>query len=229
MKRGSEVLEHYASWLCEFLTTTNAQISGIIFLQRIDSRFDVQSVLLMRALCGEESFASLAFVTTGWHGLALDARSNHDESFEERYRTDRDFAQIIGGVAKQYRFSRDHATAIHIVDALLAQGNKFKLQIQYEVLDKGCSLAETSAGQIFGDYLTARRAALEAALKDIQESLLIALREEDDTLIKRFQLEEELNRMSIAQVDRETDRISRASMMSGKLIPGIRMCQLGIT
>jgi hypothetical protein len=172
----------------------------------------MQDVLLMRAMCGEENFASLAIVTTGWSRRTSDELSGRSKLIEERFRTHEIFGQVIKSGAKLIRFYRDRASAMHIVDTLLARGNKFKLQIQCEVLDKGCNLAETSEGRIFIKYLTERRAELETGLQEAQETLRIALEEGDNNLIKALQQKDEYDRMSIAQLDREMDRISRARL-----------------
>jgi len=90
----------------------------------------------MRALCGEGSFASLIIATTGWNRLKADDQPTHYElANEKRLLTNEVFEQVIEAGAKQFRFCRDHSSAMHIVDTLLAREHKFKLQVQYEVLE----------------------------------------------------------------------------------------------
>jgi hypothetical protein len=183
-----------ATWLGASYAN-GARIHGIVVLHPIsDNRMSgssIRNLEMIKAICGSETYKNVAVATTMWpeapsyaETRALNARQ------AELVDDDRFFGSLVNGGASIFQHnqngrrypSTEASSAKCIVEHLLQQSDLFHpnaLQLQYEIVDQGKTIGETTAGIAAAGELYKARKAYEEQLRKLKSEMESRLEESD--------------------------------------------------
>ncbi|PMD18565.1 hypothetical protein NA56DRAFT_576953 [Hyaloscypha hepaticicola] len=151
------VLESIAQKLC-FDYRQGRYISGMIYLQKItdslgEGTASLGNLRMFQQLCGSHAYRSLALVTTHWDRGGESGDFREQELTSERH--------LWGSMAQSIvaRHDNTSASARAIITSLLKRTEEIgqiTLKLQYEVINDGLLLSETSAGKEVIKYVEMR-------------------------------------------------------------------------
>jgi hypothetical protein len=151
------VLESIAQRLCSDYRQ-GRYISGMIYLQKItdslgEDTASLGNLRMFQELCGSHAYRSLALVTTHWDRAGECGDSRVQELTSARH--------LWGSMAQSIvdRHDNTSASARAIITSLLKRTEEIgqvTLKIQYEVINDGLMLSETSAGKEVTKYVEMR-------------------------------------------------------------------------
>ncbi|EED19615.1 conserved hypothetical protein [Talaromyces stipitatus ATCC 10500] len=192
-RSNTEVLKEIAFFLAA-LYKQNLCFCGIIYLHRItDPRMQgstMKNLRMLQLMCGKENFKHVALATTMWENMKSSEkgeRIGHQRLMEMR-RPDF-FGQILGEGRDIIQHDGSPESARKIVRLLTEQNKKVVLDIQYELIDEGMSLDETSAGQYLReDFLEAQKR-FDAEIAELQGIMEDAMNEKDEETMQAIRAE----------------------------------------
>ena len=179
-KTDLEVLSQISAWLSESYSS-GIRLDGIIYLHRLsDPRMTAaaaQNLRVLRMLCGESNLGAVALVTTFWN--LDDEEGNPDAGTVATNAERRDELENSPGLWKDMLdrgrvampYDDERSTGLVVVDYFIERGRKAVLDIQTEMVEKGLSVEETTAGvELQGSYGRDKRA-YEVKIKELEDHL----------------------------------------------------------
>jgi len=100
-----EILQSIAN---ELRKLDQEQVSGVIYFHSIESpRFDgihKDNVRILKAICGEDFYSRVAFVTTRWNCIDVNFKSLYENKHEQ---FDKAFQSLLPGTPPTFKFLND--------------------------------------------------------------------------------------------------------------------------
>ena len=157
------------------------RLTGLIYLHRItDVRMQgsaVKNLDMLRSLCGENAFPSIALVSTMWQTLENQQIGMEREATLKS--NDRFWGTILRDPNQVKRHFGDAVSAEKIVSWLIEKNSKIVLDVQRQMVDEGLTLDQTSAGQCLRKDLNKLRERYEKELEELKQSLQEAHQDKD--------------------------------------------------
>lgn len=194
-RSDTDILKEIADWLS---TAHEAKIklAGIVYLHRIeDVRLGgaaMRNLRMFKALCGDNSLASVVLATTRWHNVQPDEGLLREEQLCSSPKM---WKRMIDFGSKVMRQDRDETSACEILQYLIQRRKPVTLDIQVELVDNKKALNETGAGQEL-------HAELEKQKKEYEKQLTGLRKEMEDKMTK-------MNAELKAQLQEEKDELER--------------------
>ncbi|KAF2820819.1 hypothetical protein CC86DRAFT_360083 [Ophiobolus disseminans] len=179
-KDDATIMQELAFWLLQAHRTGFA-LSGLVFLHRITDNHLQGSALralkVFKALCGVHCYPGVVMATTRWDEINDKAGCNRQLELV----SNGDFwGDIIEGGGKVLPLHWNNASALAIVDSILANHQRLTLDIQTELASGRISLHETSAGRIVYEDYHRLKQQWEQQIQDTTVELNTAIRKHHD-------------------------------------------------
>jgi hypothetical protein len=204
-RSDTDILKEIANWLSTAYEE-NIKLAGIFYLHRIeDVRLGgaaMRNLRMFKALCGDNSLASVVLATTRWRNVDRDEGLLREQQLCTSPKT---WKRMIDFGSKVMRQDQDENSASEILQYLIQRRKPITLDIQVELVDNKKSLNETGAGQEL-------HAELERQKKEYEKQLAALRQEMEDAMSKmnadlKEQLQAEKNDLERRLRDaREHDR-----------------------
>jgi hypothetical protein len=204
-RSDTDILKEIANWLSTAYEE-NIKLAGIVYLHRIeDVRLGgaaMRNLRMFKALCGDNSLASVVLATTRWRNVDRDEGLLREQQL---CTSPKMWKRMIDFGSKVMRQDQDENSASEILQYLIQRRKPITLDIQVELVDNKKSLNETGAGQEL-------HAELERQKKEYEKQLAALRQEMEDAMSKmnadlKEQLQAEKNDLERRLRDaREHDR-----------------------
>lgn len=211
------MLKDVSFWLSKAYEE-DIQLTGIIYLHRIsDPRMGgvaLKDLTMFKKLCGEESFGSVALVTTFWEEVDREV----GESREAELRgTDEFYGAMLRHGSMMLRHQNSENSARSIISYLVNRGTTTVLHIQRELGD-GKQLDETAAGAALEKDMIEQRALFVKRLDESAKMMQEALNANDERRAAELFEQQEAFQKKIddAQKSREELRIDMEKLFQEK-------------
>jgi hypothetical protein len=196
-RSDTDILKEIANWLSTAYED-NIRLAGIVYLHRIeDVRLGgaaMRNLRMFKALCGDNSLASVVLATTRWRNVDPDEGLRREQQLctsPEMWKRMIDFG------SKVMRQDESENSASEILQYLIQRRKPITLDIQVELVDNKKSLNETGAGQElhaelekqkreYEKQLAALRQEMEDAMSKMNADLKAQLQAEKDDLERRL-------------------------------------------
>ena len=164
----------------------------------------VRNLHMFQKLCGDKSLRNVVLVTTQWDGISEEVGGAREVELSD---SDDFWKGMIAKGAQRARFYGSRQDGVAIVESLLDRGTTV-LQLQDEIVNKGLSIFESSAGMAVEEQLNELKKAHRAELRLAQEKWEKAVEERD--LEMRGLMEEEVRRVKeeMRKVKEDQDRVN---------------------
>jgi hypothetical protein len=196
-RSDTDILKEIADWLST-AHEEKIKLAGIVYLHRIeDVRLGgaaMRNLRMFKALCGDNSLASVVLATTRWHNVQLDEGLLREEQLCSSPKM---WKRMIDFGSKVMRQDRDEISACEILQYLIQRRKPVTLDIQVELVDNKKTLNQTGAGQElhaeiekqkkeYEKQLTALRKEMEDKMNKMNADLKEQLQEERDELERKL-------------------------------------------
>jgi hypothetical protein len=216
-RRDIDVLKDVSFWLSKAYKD-DIKLTGIIYLHRIsDPRLGgvaLKDLTMFKKLCGEESFASVALVTTFW----ADVIPRVGESREaELKKTEEFYGAMLRRGSVMMRHENSENSAKTIISYLVNRGTTTVLHIQRELGD-GKQLDETAAGAALEKDMIEQRALFDKRLEESTLMMQEAINANDQLRAAELaeQQREFKKKMDDAQRSRDELRVNMENLFKEK-------------
>jgi GTPase SAR1 family protein len=204
-RSDTDILKEIADWLSSAYEE-KIKLAGIVYLHRIeDVRLGgaaMRNLRMFKALCGDNSLASVVLATTRWRNVDPDEGALREEQL---CNSPKMWKRMIDFGSKVMRQDRDEESACEIIQYLLARRKPVTLDIQVELVDNKKTLNETGAGQELHAELEKQKKQYEKQLAELRKEMEDAMAKMNEDLKEQLQAEkEDLERR--LQEAREHDR-----------------------
>ena len=216
-RKDIDVLKDITFWLSKAYED-NISLTGIIYLHRItDTRMGgvaLKDLNMFKKLCGEESFSSVALVTTFWEDVVLRAGEARER---ELMLTPEFYGTMLRAGSKMKRHTNNRESAMAIIADLVDRGTTTVLNIQHE-LGAGKQLDETAAGVELEKDMLEQRAEFSKRLEDSTRAMEEAIKTNNAQRAAELAAEQdELNqKIQAAERSREEMRIDMERLFHEK-------------
>ena len=194
-RSDTDVLKDIAFFLST-VYTNQVKLAGIIYLHRItDPRMGgsaLKNLYMFQRLCGDHGLSSVILATTMWAALESTESGQEIGRQREQELSKPEFWGSMterGSEIVKHDGTKDSARAI--IGRLVDRQTNVVLDIQVQLVDDKKTLDETSAGQYIQKELLEARKRFERDIADYQESMEVALKEKDDTMLQALKKEKE--------------------------------------
>ncbi|KAK0734257.1 hypothetical protein B0T26DRAFT_630990 [Lasiosphaeria miniovina] len=177
-RSDTEVLREIASWLA-VTYAHDIKLAGVVYLHGIQMPRvggpAHTNMRLFRDLCGDESMASVALVTTHW-SRSSEERVAQQQRYDELVSDDAFWRGMVQRGARAFKHDRGPMSARRIVEHLLGRdaevndGRGIGLRVQREIAG-GATLDRTAVGVAIEARIEAMQAAYESQLGDLRREL----------------------------------------------------------
>ncbi|KAK3383002.1 hypothetical protein B0T24DRAFT_30032 [Lasiosphaeria ovina] len=177
-RSNTEVLREIASWLADTYAH-DIKLAGAVYLHGIQmprvGGSAHTNMRLFRELCGDESMASVALVTTHW-SRSSEERVAQQQRHDELVGDDAFWRGMVQRGARAFKHDRGPTSARRIVEYLLGRdadvngGRGIGLRVQREMAG-GATLDRTAVGAAIEARIEAMQAAYESQLGDLRREL----------------------------------------------------------
>jgi hypothetical protein len=216
-RRDIDVLKDVSFWLSKAYKD-DIELTGIIYLHRIsDPRLGgvaLKDLTMFKKLCGEESFASVALVTTFWEDVTPRAGENREAELKT---TEEFFGAMLRRGSAMLRHENSEHSARSIISYLVNRGTTTVLHIQRELGD-GKQLDETAAGAALEKDMIEQRALFNKRLEESALMMQEALNANDQRRAAELaeQQREFQRKMDDAQRSRDELRVNMEKLFKEK-------------
>ncbi|KAI0151262.1 hypothetical protein BJ166DRAFT_501402 [Pestalotiopsis sp. NC0098] len=165
-----EILGSIAKYLVK---DDRSSITGIIYIQRITDRkmtgTSVLNLKILKRLCGEHFYPSVALVSSMWNSIPNDRINRQCETREHRLIDSEFWGDMVSGGSKTFRFEGDRASGLRIIKHFTGNNHDHMSVPQFvrELLTKS-TLESTSAGQMIVEERMRRE---QKRLEEIEEEM----------------------------------------------------------
>ncbi|THY17364.1 hypothetical protein D6D01_07506 [Aureobasidium pullulans] len=174
------------------------RLSGIVYLHSIkDTRMpgsSLRNLRMFQKLCGDDALGHIVLAPTMWDTQNGETSVSHQRCVErekELMENQSWWGFMIDRGSRVVRHTQDRASALKILDMLLARKLKTVLDIQKELFDDKKNLDDTAAGQTLEKELNELKRKNREDLEEIQASYEAALRTQDLKLAEALREERE--------------------------------------
>jgi hypothetical protein len=196
-RSDTDILKEIANWLSTAYEE-NIKLAGIVYLHRIeDVRLGgaaMRNLRMFKALCGDNSLASVVLATTRWRNVDPDEGLLREQQL---CASPKMWKRMIDFGSKVMRQDQNENSASEILQYLIQRKKPITLDIQVELVDNKKSLNETGAGQElhaelerqkkeYEKQLAALRQEMEDAMSKMNADLKEQLQAEKDDLERRL-------------------------------------------
>jgi len=164
----------------------------------------MKNLRMFKKLCGDDSLGSVILVTSWWNEIdpALGAKR------EKELVDTRDFwGVMVAKGSKVFRHNGTRDSARAIVDYLLRQNKPVVLDIQDQMINKGKTLDQTTAGRAVQDEISRLKDHFAKELKEVQQERKKALKERDDETARELKRVEESFSAKLQKVEEDRTRL----------------------
>jgi hypothetical protein len=169
---------------------------------------------MFKKLCGEESFASVALVTTFWEDVIPKVGENREAELKT---TEEFYGAMLRRGSVMLRHENSENSARSVISYLVNRGTTTVLHIQRE-LDDGKQLDETAAGAALEKDMVEQRALFNKRLEESAKMMQDALNANDQRRAAELaeQQREFKRRMDDAQRSRDELRVNMEKLFQEK-------------
>lgn len=180
LRDDATILQELAFWLLQ-AHRTGFKLSGLVYLHRItDSRLQgsgLRSLEVLKAMCGHHCYHSIVMVTTRWDEVNGSVGCDHQA---ELVNNTAFWGDIIASGGRVMPLLWSNASALAIIDHILANPRRLTLNIQLELASGNTSLYDTTAGRIVYEEYRKLELQWDKEIQDLQIELAEAVREHHD-------------------------------------------------
>ncbi|KAH7400674.1 P-loop containing nucleoside triphosphate hydrolase protein [Phaeosphaeria sp. MPI-PUGE-AT-0046c] len=190
-RSDTDILKEIANWLSTAYED-KIKLAGIVYLHRIeDVRLGgagMRNLRMFKALCGDNSLASVVLATTRWRNVDPDEGLLREQQLCSSPKM---WKRMIDYGSKVMRQDRDEDSAYEILQYLLQRRKPVTLDIQVELVDNKKSLNETGAGQELHAELEKQKKEYEKQLAALRQEMEDAMKKMDADLKEQLQAEKD--------------------------------------
>jgi hypothetical protein len=192
-KSDTDILKEIADWLSTAYEE-KIKLAGIVYLHRIeDVRLGgaaMRNLRMFKALCGDNSLASVVLATTRWQNVDPDEGLQREQQLCSSPKM---WKRMIDFGSKVMRQDRDEISASEIIQYLLQRRKSVTLDIQVELVDNKKKLNETGAGQELHAELEKQKKEYERQLAALRKEMELAAQKERNELQEQLRQAERRN------------------------------------
>jgi hypothetical protein len=190
-KSDTDILKEIADWLSTAYEE-KIKLAGIVYLHRIeDVRLGgaaMRNLRMFKALCGDNSLASVVLATTRWQNVDPDEGLQREQQLCSSPKM---WKRMIDFGSKVMRQDRDEISASEIIQYLLQRRKSVTLDIQVELVDNKKKLNETGAGQELHAELEKQKKEYERQLAALRKEMEDAMTKMNEDLKEQLQAEKD--------------------------------------
>ncbi|KAF2745786.1 hypothetical protein M011DRAFT_387921, partial [Sporormia fimetaria CBS 119925] len=150
-RNDCETLQELAFWLGAAYEE-GVQLNGIIYLHRItDLRVQgaaLQSLQVLKALCGRKNYSNLYMATTRWEQVGRNQKSKAIARQRELCKNERFWGDIQSAGGRVISLSNNRDDALKLLEEIAERNSKFNLAFQQQFVDQRRQIYQTDAGRI---------------------------------------------------------------------------------
>jgi len=202
-RSDTEVLSDIALYLSA-LSKSPVKLVGILYCHRVTdvrlSGSSRKSIVMLKKLCGEDSYQHVVIVTTMWDNLDNEAQGN--VRTKQLFTNKEFFGDMVGIGAKPWRFEKTKEDARTLIGQLLNHDENVVLDIQQQLVH-GQRLEETTVGAfIYQDLLDRRKKYLEE-LRELEQALKEARESRDTDMLSVISEDDRNQRRQLANLEND--------------------------
>ncbi|SPJ82037.1 uncharacterized protein FTOL_09442 [Fusarium torulosum] len=207
-KSDSDVLEEIAMWLSDSYKN-DILLDGIIYLHRIsDVRMQGsarRNLVTFRELCGEDALKRVILASTMWDTTREEVAVMREQELKE---TDHFWGWMLSQGSSCHRYNNTAESARQIVLSLTGRGPQFVTDLQTQMVDKGLSLDETTAGRNLNTALQKEIKRLTQSQRALEEKIKTAEKAHDRMTQEAFKEERDRNRIMLEKAQNGTKALN---------------------
>ncbi|KAH7189594.1 uncharacterized protein B0J16DRAFT_117437 [Fusarium flagelliforme] len=203
-KTDTQVLREIAAWLSDSYQH-KILLHGIIYLHRIsDIRMQGsarQNLMTFQRLCGTDALRKVILASTMWDITPSEDAVRREAELKE---TPAFWGWMLEQGSSCHRYNNTADSARQIVLSLTDQKAEILTDIQEQLVDRGLSLGETSAGQSLNSAIRREMRKLAKARKALEEDIKAAEEMQDKRTQEALQQERDRYTVLIQQAEDNT-------------------------
>jgi len=206
-KTDTQVLREIAAWLSDSYQH-KILLHGIIYLHRIsDVRMQGsarQNLMTFQQLCGTDALRKVILASTMWDITPSEDAIRREAELKE---TPAFWGWMLEQGSSCHRYNNTADSARQIVLSLTDQKAEILTDIQEQLVDRGLSLGETSAGQSLNSAIRREMRKLAKARKALEEDIRAAEEMQDKRTQEALQQERDRYTVLIQQAEDNTQAL----------------------
>jgi len=202
-RSDTEVLGDIALYL-SMLSKSPVKLIGVLYCHRVTdvrlSGSSMKSIVMLKKLCGVDSYQHVFVVTTMWDNLDNEAQGN--VRAKQLFTNKEFFGDMVDNGARRWRFRKTKEDARTLIAKLLNDDGNVVLDIQWQ-LAHGQSLEETTVGAFIYQDLLDRRKKYVEELRELEQALKEARESRDTDMLSVISEDDRNQRRQLANLEND--------------------------